>query len=145
MRTLVNLIMQYELIDHTADFGIRIFGNDINELFENAAFALFDLIIIGPESKTSETHNISVTGEDWPDLMVNWLRELLYFWTGLEKIVVSVKITAVAEFKLSACIGIASYDPVVHEANHEIKAVTWHGICVEENNGGWMSSVILDV
>ena len=37
----------YEIMDHTADLRIRVFGADPADLFTNAAMALFDLIV-GP-------------------------------------------------------------------------------------------------
>jgi len=33
--------MQYKLIDHTADFGLHVFGRDVQDLFVNAAHALY--------------------------------------------------------------------------------------------------------
>ena len=37
-------MLRYELIDHTADIGMRVFGTTLAELFENAGVALFELI-----------------------------------------------------------------------------------------------------
>ncbi|MBW2538819.1 MAG: archease, partial [Deltaproteobacteria bacterium] len=34
----------YKIIDHTADFGIHVFGSNPKELFANAALAMFDVI-----------------------------------------------------------------------------------------------------
>ena len=34
----------YELIEHTADVGIRVRGKGLNELFQNAAVAMFEII-----------------------------------------------------------------------------------------------------
>ena len=39
--------MKYELIDHTADIGIQVFGKDPEDLFATAALAMFDQIIDG--------------------------------------------------------------------------------------------------
>ncbi|RPJ16772.1 MAG: archease, partial [Desulfobacteraceae bacterium] len=74
--------MRYEIIDHTADFGIEVRGADLKELFENAAYAMFDVITDTEDLNALSEISVNVTGEDWPELMVNWLRELLYLWTG---------------------------------------------------------------
>jgi SHS2 domain-containing protein len=76
--------MKYRLIDHTADFGIQVFGADAKELFSNAALAIFDLITEVGSLKELNSMDISISGEDWPDLMINWLRELLFLWNGKE-------------------------------------------------------------
>ena len=44
---------KYELIDHTADVGVKAFGNNLSECFENAAKAMFDII-----TDSSEVENI---------------------------------------------------------------------------------------
>jgi SHS2 domain-containing protein len=35
---------RYQLIEHTGDIGIQVFGASVEELFENAGFALFDIM-----------------------------------------------------------------------------------------------------
>ncbi len=74
--------MKYRIIDHTADLGLLVFGADPSEVFATAARAMFD-IMVSPDSVCAEQSlNLQVEGADWPDLMVNWLRELLYLWSG---------------------------------------------------------------
>jgi len=37
--------MKYRLLEHTADLKVEIFGRDLPELFANAAFMLFDVMV----------------------------------------------------------------------------------------------------
>ena len=62
----------YHLIDHTADFGIQVFGSDSQELFTNAALALFDVITEMDVLKGDDSYNITASGEDWSDLMIGY-------------------------------------------------------------------------
>ena len=137
--------MRYKLIDHTADFGIHVFGSSAEELFANAAFALFDLIAEMDAVKGLNEKTIHIKGDDWPDLMVNWLRELLYFWSGKEVLVKETDILTLSENELSAKIFIDPYDPDRHVINAEIKAVTYHQIQVSSSSSGWEARVIFDV
>jgi SHS2 domain-containing protein len=139
------MFKKYKLIDHTADFGIHVFGTDPVELFANAAFATFDMLTEIDSLKSLEAATIRVTGDDWPDLMVNWLRELLYFWNGKELLVKKVKILALSENKLSANVELDPFDPDRHEIKIEIKAVTYHQIQVSSGPEGWEARVIFDV
>ncbi len=136
---------KYTLIDHTADFGIHVFGADPVELFANAAFATFDTLTEIDALESLETTNLRVTGDDWPDLMVNWLRELLYFWNGKELLVKQVHILALSENELSAKVELDPFDPDRHEIKIEIKAVTYHQIQVSRGLEGWEAKVIFDV
>ena len=135
----------YRLIDHTADVGIHVFGADAGELFENAALALFDVLTDPSSLKESRTYSISCQGQDWPDLMVNWLRELLYLWTGEQVLVKSVAVDRLLEYDISATIGVDPYDPDRHVIKEEIKAVTYHQIDVQKKSTGWESKIIFDV
>jgi len=137
--------MRYKLIDHTADFGIHVLGSDSIELFTNAAHALFDLITEIDTLKGLDKKTIRVTGEDRPDLMVNWLRELLYLWNGKEKLVKTVHILSLTEYALSANVMTDSYDPDHHIIKTEIKAVTYHQIQVSSGPSGWEAKIIFDV
>ena len=60
----------YRFLDHTADFGLEIFGRDAPHLFEEAANALFDFITGPSEPKQSRQHKVEVSGHDWADLSV---------------------------------------------------------------------------
>ena len=137
--------MIYRRIDPTADCGIQVFGKDLKGLFENAGLALFDMIadisLVNPACE----YPVQVTGSDWADLMVNWLRELLHFWSGKELIVKEIKVMEISEYQLCARISVDVFDAAKHRLNHEIKAVTYHRIQVTNTPTGWEATVILDV
>jgi SHS2 domain-containing protein len=135
----------YHLIDHTADFGIQVFGADSQELFTNAALALFDVITEMDVLKGRDSCNITASGEDWSDLMINWLREILYLWNGKERLVKSVKILSLSEKNISAKIYFDAYKPDRHIIKTEIKAVTYHQIQVKSSPSGWKAQIIFDI
>ncbi len=83
-------------MDPTADCGIQVFGKDLKALFENAGIALFDLIADISLVKSGFEYPVQVSGSDWPDLMVNWLRELLYLWTGRELLGKEIKVLEIS-------------------------------------------------
>ena len=92
----------YTLLDHTADLRIRITGDSQADLFQNAGLALADLICDPDTLTPEETITIDIAGDDPADLMVNYLRELLYQWTGNEKLIKMVHIVHVSDIALSA-------------------------------------------
>lgn len=135
----------YEIIDHTADIGLRVFGTDPADLFCNAAHALTDVITEPKKVAATTSLALSVTGRDWPDLMVNWLRELLYLWSGKELLVASVAIQQISPQHIVAVASVEPFGPERHRIRHEIKAVTYHQIDVSEGLTGWEAKIILDV
>jgi len=138
-------IMRYEIIDHTADFGIEVWGADLKELFENAAYAMFDTLTDTEELNALSEISVNVTGEDWPDLMVNWLRELLYLWAGKGLLVKTARISSISEYALSAVVKYESFVPGRHLIKSELKSVTFHQFSVEPEETNWKARIIFDV
>jgi SHS2 domain-containing protein len=138
-------VASYEIIPHTADFGIWVFGASIPELFCNAGYALADLITETDRVSVAGVMTVVISGMDWPDLMVNWLRELLYLWAGEEKLICRMDITDITEYRLTAEIKFDYYDSNRHRIRHEIKAVTYHQIQVVQQHNGFFSQIIFDV
>ena len=132
-------------MDPTADCGIQVFGEDLKALFENAGLALFDLIADAGLVKSGFEYPVQVSGADWPDLMVNWLRELLYVWTGKELLVKEIEVTEILEYRLSATLRVEAFNAGKHRLNQEIKAVTYHRIQVTDTPTGWEAIVVFDV
>lgn len=137
--------VRYRLIDHTADLGLHIFGRDPKDLFENAARAMFAQIVAPAGLRSEKRVLIRLEGADRPDLMVNWLRELLYFWTGKGLLLSAVTVSELSETQIAAEAFFDSYDPGRHELRKEIKAVTYHQIQVQSGPKGWEARVIFDV
>ncbi len=117
-------MVQYEFTDHTADIGIRFSAPDLPALFAEAAHALYHLIS-GETGFSGERETaIRVDGADWPDLMVNWLRELLYLHTGEGMLVRRVCVLSLNEYQICARIYYDEYSPDRPVCVREIKAVT---------------------
>jgi SHS2 domain-containing protein len=135
----------YTILDHTADMRIRVSGTDQADLFKKAGLALFDLITKPERLKPREIIEVAVTGDDPADLMVNYLRELLYLWTGNEKLVKRIEIVHISNTAVSARVSTDHYQPDRHEILHEIKAVTYHQIDVSHATDDWEATVLFDV
>ncbi|MBP7764159.1 MAG: archease [Syntrophaceae bacterium] len=135
------------MFDHTADIGIEIYGRTKKELFTNAARALYDVMIEikEPLQKKRYRKKVSIEGADAADLLVNFLRELLYLFNGKRLVPVSCAITGMAARRLSATLAVVRFSPQVHTVRTEIKAVTYHGLVVERGKKGWRAKVIFDV
>jgi SHS2 domain-containing protein len=137
--------MRYKLTDHTADLGIEVYGSSLRELFENAGYAMFDIITDTTRLTAFSETTLNITGEDRPDLMVNWLRELLYLWTGKGLLVKIINILSFSDYALTANVKYEQYVPERHLIKSELKAVTYHQIRVERKDAKWEAGIIFDV
>ena len=70
----------FEIIEHTADVGIKAYGTDMKEAFVNAARGLFSLITELDDVEEIEYRDVEVTAPDQESLLVEWLNELIYLF-----------------------------------------------------------------
>ena len=94
----------YKLFDHTADIGVAVMGRTRKELVVNAAGALFDVMIEHKAGRATAKRQkkITVDGADVADLLINYLRELLYLFNGEHFITGSCEIIEFSNKKLQA-------------------------------------------
>lgn len=135
----------YRFIDHTADFGLEIFGQSPSDLFKQAAKALTDLLTDSVRLKEQRRLILDIDGSDWEDLLINWLRELLYLYNGEARFVAGVDIISIEQTRLRAEVATEDYRMGHHEIRNEIKAVTYHQLEVKADVDGWRARVIFDV
>lgn len=136
---------RYTIFDHTADLGVEIYGKTLPELFANAAFAVFDILTDLRFVKATEERQVVIEGSGWEDLLVNYLREILYLFNGEGLLLKEYSIGKIAPYRLEANVSGEHFDPVHHRIHTEIKAVTYHQISVRETPDGWTGRVIFDV
>ena len=136
----------YKLIDHTADLGIEVTGRTKRELFAKAALSLMDILV---EKKGTppggKEKALFVEGSAPADLLVNFLREILYLVNGEALIIRACDIKKCTSTKINARLFLEPYDSKKHVMKTEIKAVTYHGLSVERTKKGWKARVIFDV
>ena len=137
----------YQLFDHTADIGLDVTAPTLRLLFEQAAFALFDVML---ESATGDAADldaveICVEAADLEELMVRWLAELLSLHDAKRIVPRRFCVTDISPARLAATVTCERYDRHRHHTKMEIKAVTYHQIDVRLVRGEWRARLILDV
>ena len=135
----------YELIEHTADVGVKVKGNDLKGLFKNAASAMFDIISEKKEPAQAKQTKIKIEQEadNLEELFINWLNELLSLSAAKELIFSDFKINKIDKNTLKAqAIG---EDTGNYEVKTEIKAATYHELRIQKVKTGWQAELIFDV
>lgn len=136
---------RYETFDHTADMGIRVFGQTLEEFFANAAYALFDLLTDLNRVRERISLEIGVQAADREELLVRWLSELLYLCESEGYLFKEFSFPHLDETSLRAVACGETFDPSRHRFRSEIKAVTYHQVKVQEKDGAWEGKVIFDI
>ncbi|MBN1484832.1 MAG: archease [Chloroflexia bacterium] len=135
----------YRLIDHTADFGLEIWGRTLEELFCHAAEGMMTLLVTLPAVQAHEEQIVAVEGHDREELLVSWLNELLYRAEVEEFLARRYEILEMDERHLRARVSGETFDPDRHGWGAGIKAATYHDLHIERaEEGEWRVVVIFD-
>jgi len=136
---------RYKIIEHTADLGVIVYGRDLKELFSNSALTLVDLMVSAPSTAEGNEIPLTISGQDLPDLMVRWLGEILYLFSGESLLVVGVEISEISSGSINGVLTAVPLEDTRYETVHEIKAVTYHQIRVDQVEGLWEARVFFDL
>ncbi len=139
------MAQEYTIFNHTADLGIEVYGQDQRSLFINAGHALFELITDLVKVEAKDSLPLTVEALDLEDLMVSWLRELLYLHQSEGYLLKSFTFNELGEHSLTAIVKGEKYDMHRHELLREIKAVTYHQIKVVQDKDRWIARIVLDI
>jgi SHS2 domain-containing protein len=135
----------HETFAHTADLGLRIRAADLDTLFVEAAQCLFsavveDLATVRPLQKI----DVRLPADDIELLLFDWLRQLLYHLDA-EHLLFGKFEVHVTDAGVSASAWGEPLDRARHNLEHEVKAITYHGLRVEKIGAEWEAEVIVDI
>jgi SHS2 domain-containing protein len=135
----------YELVDHTADIGVHAWGETPEQVFEEAARALFSLVCDPREIDERETVEVALEAEGRELLLAAWLNELLYIFEARKLVLSQFEVLELGEHSLRAHVTGEPLDPDRHVLCGGVKAATLHELALEKREGGWEGFVLLDV
>ncbi|OYT56817.1 archease [Euryarchaeota archaeon ex4484_162] len=124
---------KYEIIEHTADVGIRAWGSTMMESFENTARGMFAIITNNSKIDHVGEYKIVLKADSVEQLLVDWLNELLFLNTTQNLVFGDFNVELSNNYKhLKAIVGGEEYNREKHGYGTEIKAVTYHMLKVEK-------------
>lgn len=138
-------LVRYELIEHTGDVGIKIYGDTLKDLFINAAFGMFDIMAEISNVQHSLASEIEVAGDNYEELLVNWLSELNYLFIAENQIFNKFEINRLTDKELFGVAIGERFDSHRHIVQREIKAVTYHELYVKQIKNRWQAQIIFDI
>jgi SHS2 domain-containing protein len=138
------LAVQYETFEHEADIGIRGFGSSREEAFENAAIALYSVMVDVARISPTEKRSLSVSARDHELLLVEWLNALLSI-SDIERIIFKKFEVKIEGTELTGTAWGESLDRVRHEPKVEVKGATYHMLSVMKQDDRYIAQCVVDV
>lgn len=141
----------FEVLPHTADLKIRIYGTTLPDLFLHALIGMFQAIVpraagchyqqerlVCPSLPIKRV--IQISAIDRESLLVDFLSEALYLSDVHNEAYLNADIQ-ISDNYLEAVL----YGIVIEGFEVEIKAVTYHDLAVVHNDNGWTADIIFDI
>ncbi len=135
----------YRLLSHTADVGLRLYGESLAELFANAGRGLYWVMTDRRGIRPLITQEVEEEAPDQGALLVEWLNQLLYLFDTTGFLGKEIEVQEISSNRLRAVLKGEPFDPERHQCNTGIKAATFHNLEVEETAAGWQATIILDI
>ena len=131
----------FEEVEHTADWALRISGRNLSELFRNAALGMLSLLDVDPLPGKSDYRSFELREEDSETLLVSWLEELLFLLEFERTVVVNFQVEVVDVGQLKATIELMK----IASIKKEIKAITFNELNIQNTENGFETIVVFDV
>lgn len=139
----------YEYLSHTADVKFRAYGKTLEGAFENAAFALYNVMVDTKKVKVKVTKKIAAEGSDLPALLQQFLEQFVilldtdnFFLSKIRKL--SIKKSGSRNYSLTAVAAgdeAKNYDTI----GPQVKACTYNSMFVKQEGKKWVVQVVVDI
>lgn len=136
---------RFELLDISGDAGVRAFGDDLDDLFRNAAAGMYSLITDSESVTPQKSIEVTAAGESLEGLLVSWLNELIFHFDTYGFIGKEIHIHKLHDTLLSATVTGEDFVPERHGGGLLIKAATYHKLKIEKREDHWEAEVIFDI
>jgi SHS2 domain-containing protein len=139
---------RFEWVEHPSDVGFRAYGHNLAQAFENAAVALFEIMVDTSKVEPKEEIGLEISAEDEGGLLYDWLDRLISLHDS-QNFVFSrfqVEISRTAEgLKLKARVEGERFDPSKHDARTAVKAMTYHMMEIKQEPGKCSVRAVVDI
>ncbi|MBP3790990.1 MAG: archease [Methanobrevibacter sp.] len=133
---------KFEYFDVTADIGFKAYGESLNEAFENAGLAIFNIISDTSNIDAVKEISFKVRSEDEISLLYDYLEELLFYHEIEFMLFSEFHVEIDDNLQLRATIKGEPIDWDKHERKTEIKAITFHKMDVKKTDKFELQAIV---
>jgi SHS2 domain-containing protein len=140
---------KFEFLEHTADAYLAAHGKTMEEAFENAALAMFEVMTDTDKVSPDIEDSVEVEAEDSFALLYNWLEALLVKFETKNILYSKFKISNMEEtsegFRIKATVWGEQFNAKKHTQKVGVKAVTYHRMEIIKDLDEVTLEFILDI
>lgn len=138
----------FKYLEHITDAYIEAWGDSLEEAFSYAATATINVMFEIKNVRGTSKIYFQVEGEDYLELLFNWLEKVLLLISIDNQVISSfeIKISKLdTKYRLTAQGMAEAIDISKHNYRTEIKGITYHEMEVLQEDGQYIVRFILDL
>lgn len=141
------MMERYRFLKHeaTADIAFIAYGKKMDELFENAAHAVYMTMIDKEDAKGTVTIKIRLSAENIEDLLIAFLNRIILYKDYKHVVITSTKVDIKNGYLLTCTAKAERAAKLKRYFRADVKAVTMHDLKIRKRNGLIECKVILDI
>jgi len=140
---------KFEFLEHIADAYIAAYGRTLEEAFENAALAMFEVMTDTSKVEAKVERTLEASGYDEYELLYDWLEKLLIEYYSDNLVFSKFKVESIERtpegFRLRGKAMGEVFHPSRHESRVEVKAVTYSLMEIYRKNKIYVLKFVLDI
>ncbi|MEJ2717741.1 MAG: archease [Deltaproteobacteria bacterium] len=145
MMTTAEADRSWIFLDHTADIRMEVHGKTMEGLFSNAARGLTSLLASQCTGDADTEIAVNLKGGDYEEVLVDWLREILFQNQARDFVLLEPHITRLSETGIEARLNGRPVQPGDERPDREVKGVTYHGLSIEATDDGYRARIVFDI
>jgi SHS2 domain-containing protein len=136
--------MPYDYFEHEADIGIVGIGENLEESFQEAAKAMFNVMVDIEKIEPRKSIEVECEADNEEELLVEWLNALLTE-KDINNMVFSEFKVLIDGKKLKGVAKGERFQAKKHNAKTEVKAATYSQLRVYKKSGKYLAQCVVDV
>jgi SHS2 domain-containing protein len=143
------MLKKFEFLEHTADVYVTAYGCSMEEAFENAALATFEVMTDTDKVEAEVKEDVELEAHDAEALLYDWIEELLFLFDTKVHLYSKFKVERIEEteegFTLKAAVWGEAFDAKKHPQKIGVKAITYHRMEIFREKDQYIVRFVLDV
>ncbi len=139
----------FRYLEHTSDAFIESYGRTMEEAFQNAAYAMFEVMTDTKTIDPEIEEQVETKAEDEYALLYEWLQLFLVKLEVEDKLYSKYTIESIERtpqgYTLKATIRGEKYDPEKHPTKTSVKGVTYHEMSIVHQEDLFRVRFLLDI
>ena len=130
-----------------ADIAYEAYGKNLNEMFENAALAIFELSANLKTIDAKKKLGIKLENEKIENLLYDFLSEILFLKDSKYMVFRKVKVNIIEnkKYQLKAVLEGDTINPEKQKLENDIKAISMHMFEIKKGKNNWKATVVVDI